>query len=136
MNKNLELLLRSFLNVENPREPGGAWVPNTDIAETGESLIIRMEMAGVRPDDLEVSVADDLLIVRGYREELCGQGRMCFHRLEMQSGPFLQQVRIPLSFSGSLAQAALRQGLLEIRIPRAEPAPMARITLAVRREER
>lgn len=88
-----------------------------DIFRDGDMLIIRSLVAGVAPDDLDVSISSDLLTIRGKREH----GREAsvedwFYR-ECYWGSFSRSIVLPCHVAADAAEAQLKNGLLEIRIP-------------------
>jgi len=111
------------------REPGrgsvGAdvlWYPATDAYETERSFVIRMELSGVRKEDVVVRMENDVVQVRGIRLEQCPEGPRTYHRMEIAVGPFVRGIRVPERFAGGEASAAYRDGILEITIgPRRRP---------------
>jgi len=97
------------------------WVPNTDICEREDSVVVRVEVAGVPADRLEILVEEESLIIRGVREnpalgETAAGYR--FRQLEIEYGPFQRVIPLPFAVDAERAEARLRHGILEIRLPR------------------
>jgi HSP20 family protein len=88
-----------------------------DVFRDGTSLVIRSTMAGVRPEDLEISVHGDLLTIRGSRmlEEEVPDAEWIYR--ECFWGAFSRSVVLPYEVVSDDAEARLKNGLLEIRIP-------------------
>ena len=74
-----------------------AWTPNTDVYETPDHLVVKVEIAGINKDDLEITVNDRLLLVRGYRKDPCRQRqhRCSFRQMEVDYGYFERRIVIP-----------------------------------------
>ena len=108
-----------------------AWVPPTDVYQTKDAVIIRMELAGVDPDSIHIEAHPSEVIVRGVRED-CHQGcKQCMAQMEIAYGPFERIVAIHVPVSPRRTQARYQAGMLEIALPKlARPrrAPVSRRT--------
>lgn len=96
-----------------------------DILETDESVIVRLEMAGVRGDDLRVNVDGDLLRIRGVRRTPASRGVRRLHQMEIAFGPFETSVRLGVPFDRDGVTAHLEDGLLEVRLPKRQAVRVA-----------
>lgn len=112
---------RGFFDV--PVGSGRFWQPPVDIHETQEHLIVKMELAGARADDLQVSLSPDdrVLTISGGRAE--GQqdreGRLRCHQLEVYFGPFERSVTLPsVTVNRDKITATYRDGFLQISLPK------------------
>ena len=120
---------QSVMHVSLGQVPGhGSWTPNTDIYETADRFVVKMELAGVEAAELEVMLQDRLLVVAGYREDACRpQTKRCsFHQMEIDYGHFERRLRLPAPVDTRRAQARLQNGFLRVDLPkttRVEPAP-------------
>ena len=104
------------------------WTPNTDVYETPQHLIVKMELAGIRKDDVEITMQDRLLIVRGYRKDNCPhrQGRCSFRQMEIDYGYFERRILMPSLVDAGQAEAHFHNGILHIELPKtAHPVPSA-----------
>jgi len=105
-----------------------AWAPNTDVYETPQHLIIKMELAGIRKEDIEITLQDRLLTVRGYRKDTCPhrQTRCSFHQMEIDYGYFERRILVPVPVDAASAQANFYNGFLLIELAKtARPVPSA-----------
>jgi HSP20 family protein len=112
-----------------------SWTPNTDVYETDQHLIIKMELAGIRKDDLEITLQDRLLVVRGYRQDTCPhrQTRCSFRQMEIDYGYFERRILIPSLVDATYAQAHFHNGFLHIELPKTtRPTPTA-VTVVIER---
>ena len=96
------------------------WHPPTDVYETGEVIRVLVEVAGMRRDDLEVSLVGSQLTVRGNRRRIVS-GRGTVHRLEMYYGDFETTVTLPAQVVESGVEAAYEDGVLLITLPIQRP---------------
>ena len=110
-----------------------AWTPNTDIYETPESLVVKMEIAGIDKDDLEITLNDRLLLVRGYRKDPCRQKqhRCSFRQMEIDYGYFERRIVIPRSVDGSRVRAQFNNGFLHIELPKAAQSEHTTVTVII-----
>jgi len=96
------------------------WVPNTDIYLTEGRLVIKVELAGMRRDDLELSFCEDnRLTISGHRRDSCRatNAKCKFMKMEINYGTFQSVIPIPNGFDLSRAQAAYQNGFLRIDVP-------------------
>src|SRR5690349_8207864 len=90
----------SYLGMPSISQPT-AWTPNTDVYENDESLIVRIELAGINKEDLDITLNDRLLLVRGHRPDPCRRGRCSFRQMEIDYGYFERRILIPRSVDAS-----------------------------------
>jgi HSP20 family protein len=94
-----------------------AWVPTTDIFATGEDLVIRCELAGVEPDDVEISLSRGVLLIWGDRDPAPDQsGEESYYVHERRFGAFRRNITLPERVTTDRLHASLENGLLEIVI--------------------
>jgi len=113
--------------------PHGAWAPNTDVYETPETLVVKMEIAGVQTEDLQITLDDRLLLVRGHRKDLCRhrQHRCSFRQMEIDYGHFERRIVIPRSVDGSRVRAQFHNGFLRIELPKAEQSEQTMVSVII-----
>jgi HSP20 family protein len=97
------------------------WTPSVDVLETNEDLTFVVELPGVRQKDVSVSLTGDRLTVKGERLE---PDRPAHNRLhsELDFGMFERTFQVPTAVEADKVTATYRDGLLEIRLPKAEAA--------------
>ena len=108
---------------------GDHWQPDVDVYETEDAFVVRAELAGVRRDDLRVTVDGERLRIRGIREG--GDSRaLRLHQMEIASGPFERSLRIPADVDRDRVSAHLEDGLLTVtmskRVPVRRSVPVER----------
>lgn len=92
------------------------WSPPTDVYETEEHCVIRVEVAGMRDEDFEVAFEDNLLMIRGHRPDL--SEKRAYHQMEIRFGRFEIAVEIPLVIDIEMAVAEYKDGFLVILLPK------------------
>ncbi len=93
-----------------------------DVFETDDAIVVRVEIAGVRGDDLKVQVDGELLRVSGVRRVPHTPSARRLHRMEIAFGPFEREVRIGVPFDREAVGAHLEDGFLTINLPKRLPA--------------
>jgi len=95
------------------------WTPNTDVYATEGRLVIKVELSGMRREDLELSFDGNLLTIKGHRPDSCRtpQAKCRFLKMEISYGAFQSVIEIPNGFDLLKAQAAYQNGFLRIDVP-------------------
>ena len=97
---------------------GDRWQPDVDVFETDAGVVVRAELAGVRKEDLRVSVDGPMLRISGARRTPEGPDVQRLHQMEIAAGPFERRVRIPLAFDRDRVSARMADGFLTVTLPR------------------
>jgi HSP20 family protein len=95
------------------------WGPPTDMYETEENFIVRIEIAGMRDEDFEIGVENNMLMISGNRPDL--NERRAYHQMEIRFGKFEVAVEIPVPVDLERASAEYKDGFLMIQLPKASP---------------
>ncbi len=96
-----------------------AWRPPTDVYETNDAIIIRVEVAGMRESDFTITLVERNLTIRGVRQDT--SERRSYHQMEIAYGEFSTEVDLPYTVITEKVQAAYRDGFLHITLPIALP---------------
>lgn len=101
---------------------GGEDLSNTnlslDVVETGDTFVIKAAIPGVDPKDVEISVDEDILTIRGEFNKQEETTEENYLRREIRSGSFLRQLRLPPTVEPEKAHASFENGLLKLSIPK------------------
>jgi HSP20 family protein len=109
---------------ERPRTHATAWVPSTDVFAKGGNLVIRVSLSGVYPEDVEITLSNDVLTVFGERRsELEDAEEETFYVRERYYGAFRRNWTLPVGVSEDDISADFENGLLEITIRGGAAAP-------------
>lgn len=104
--------------VENrERSANGHWVPNTDVYVTDSGLVVKVELAGMKSDNLEINVEGNRLRITGSRPDCCRAPKCSFLVMEINYGPFESIIQVPAGYDLSQAKAAYMNGFLRIDVP-------------------
>ena len=99
----------------------GVWRPHLEVYETGNSLVVRAELAGIDEDALDVSVEEHLLRVRGVRRRAAHEEKRVYHQMDIAYGPFAAEVFIPFAIAPDEVEATYEAGVLQIILPKVPP---------------
>src|SRR5881227_1530878 len=94
-----------------------SWVPNTDVYATDGGLVVKVELAGMRSDHLEITVEGTHLRISGNRPDGCRAPKCNFLVMEINYGPFESVLELPAGYDLSQAKAAYLNGFLRIDVP-------------------
>jgi HSP20 family protein len=89
-----------------------------DLYQTDEEIIIQSAVAGVRPDNLEISIENDLVIIRGSRKEHVVEEKKDYFYQECFWGAFSREIILPEEVDANAAEASFKDGILTIRLPK------------------
>lgn len=116
--RGMDRLMGSMFLYETRGAPS-PWRPPTDVYETEDSVVIKVEIPGMSPDDFEISFAERILQIRGTR--LDRERKLSYHCLEIQYGEFLSEVYLPGKYVEETIDAQYENGFLTISLPKAPP---------------
>jgi HSP20 family protein len=100
--------------------PGDRWRPAIDVFETEKAVVVRVELGGVRSQDVKVTVDGDVLRIQGARRVPSGEAVVRLHRLEIAFGRFERTIRIVIPFERERVNASLEDGFLTVTLPKRE----------------
>jgi HSP20 family protein len=99
---------------------GRSWLPAVDLHESKDDLVLRVELPGVREKDVTVSITGDLLTIKGERRWEDEGKDLKFLHMERVYGQFERLIQLPMAVQADKVKAAYRDGVLEIKLPKAE----------------
>ena len=106
----------------------GHWIPNTDVYSTDNGLIIKVELAGMRSENLEITVEGNRLRISGDRPDTCRAAKASFLVMEINYGSFESILELPHGYDLGQAKASYLNGFLRIEVPPVTPAPHPKST--------
>lgn len=95
-----------------------AFKPAVDIFEDDDAVLVRVELPGVRPEDVQIDATEHMLTVRGERRRESAARPGGYHRIERAFGAFSRSFRLPDDVDGESAAAVMSDGVLTVRIPK------------------
>ncbi len=109
-----------------------AWRPMTDIYETKDAYVFKVELPGFRKEDIKVEFSNETLTLRGERKQEEESKNENCHRLERSYGLFERSFTIPKNVDAKKIDAALKDGILMLTIPKVEEAKTKAIPITVK----
>jgi HSP20 family protein len=122
-----EFLLRHPRRALIPKE----WEPAIEMFETPHEVVVRADLPNVDPKQVEITVADDMLTLRGETKHEEEQKERNYYYRELCYGAFTRTLKLPAPVKGAEAKAVYKDGVLEVKIPKAaqvKPIPVKVLT--------
>ncbi|RJQ55579.1 MAG: Hsp20/alpha crystallin family protein [Actinobacteria bacterium] len=110
------------------------WAPPIDVIEKDGEVLVRAELPGLDPEDVEVLVHDGTLVIKGERRFEDELDEEDFYRIERRYGSFERDVRLPIEIKQDEVAATFKNGVLEVVLPKAETAKPKQVKVSVRPE--
>ncbi len=107
------------------------WLPAVDIEEEYDKFFVTADLPGVDPKDIEISLENNMLILKGKREESFAEKKGTFYRKERMQGKFYRQIALPTTAESKHIIAKSKYGVLEITIPKKDTAEVTKIHIKV-----
>lgn len=118
------------------KHEGTAWRPAVDISEGRDAYRVTVEIPGIRADDLEISISDSMLTIQGERHAAREASGEKVHRSERGYGVFRRSLALPSSnVEPDKTEASLRDGVLQILVPKATKAQGTPVRVRVSHED-
>lgn len=105
------------------------WVPAMDMYETDEAIVVKMALPGVDPNKVDVRITGDTLTIRGRMDEDVVEENATYYLRERRVGTFSRSVRLPVPVIADEAEATYENGVLTLRLPKAEEVRPKTITI-------
>ncbi len=118
-----------------PEATTAAWLPLVDIFEEPDAIRLVAEVPGVRPSDVKISVEDNLLTIKGTKEQVPEEKAEKVHRYERNYGAFERTFQLSASIDANKIKATYNLGVLTITLPKAETAKPHLITVEITPEK-
>jgi len=116
MAKSMNRYFQFLGSSKNVRPSGGLWLPAADVYQTPEGWLVKVELAGVSAEDIEIEIQGNVLYIAGCRKDRsCTVGQM-FHQMEITYSSFEKTLKFPASIEGASVEHNFENGLLIIRL--------------------
>lgn len=109
-----------FHNLQEDMDIG--WSPRLDVSETENGLEVVADLPGMEKKDIKVSLEDNLLTIQGEKKEEKESKDKQYHTIERRSGSFYRALRLPVEVEKDKVEAAFKDGVLTLRIPKSKEA--------------
>ena len=121
MQRELERMMGRGLFGETQRIGGGVYPP-VNVLDGEDDIVVQCELAGVRREDLDLSITGETLVIKGLKRASDDEERVRYQRRECGSGEFSRTVVLPDKVDADRTEAKLEAGILTIRLPKSEAA--------------
>ncbi len=111
------------------------WSPAIDVIEREDKFVVKVELPGVKEEDVDVSVAGDMLTISGEKEAESEVKKKGYYYTESSYGSFSRTVAIPSTVDASKIEASYEKGVLEITLPKAAEVKPKKIAVASKKKE-
>jgi HSP20 family protein len=133
MRREMDRLWDSFFErgAKTRTEEAVEWYPSLDVAETKNDLIVKAEVPGMDPKNIDISLSNGILTIRGERKQEKEEKEEDYHLIERSYGTFIRSVRLPNEVQGDKISASYKNGVLKITLPKSEEAKKREIKIKV-----
>src|SRR5688572_12769516 len=118
MRNLMENFWESTFDLDTSRAFNVQWSPAIDIKEENDRFLISADLPGVDPTNIEISFENNMLTLKGKREEIHEETRGSYYRTERMQGQFYRQFTFPAAVDSTHIIAKSKQGVLEVSIPK------------------
>ena len=103
------------------------WLPPFDVAETAEEIVVKAELPGMEIKDMDITLTDGLLTIKGEKKKEKEDKQEHYHRVERVHGSFSRSFRLPAEIKADAIDAKYKDGVLTVSLPKAEEVKPKRI---------
>jgi HSP20 family protein len=122
LRESMDKLFEEF-TTRRPHAAGPAvWPPAVEVYETDADIIVKAELPGIDPKNVDIQVADDTLTIKAEAKAEQESKNRNYYVRELRYGSFVRALTLPSSAQGDMAKASYKNGILEIRVPKSERA--------------
>lgn len=100
----------------------GKWAPSLDVSETKDNLVVKTELPGIDPKDVDISITDNTLTVKGEKKQEKEEKEENYHLIESGYGSFFRSLPLPMEVERDKVKANYKNGVLKITMPKSEKA--------------
>lgn len=107
-------------------------IPKVDVIDRDDEILVRAEVPGLKKDDIDVTMTDDLVTIRGTAQQEEKREEGDYYYRETSRGEFSRSIRLPAHVDGSKAKAKYADGVLELTLPKVQGSKRHKINIAAR----
>lgn len=105
------------------------WTPSVDIVEKKDHLLIAANIPGVDPNDIDISIENEYMIVKGERKSESKNEEDGYTRIERSYGSFYRRFNLPDNADADNVSASTKKGVLEIKVGKAKSSKLKKVTI-------
>ncbi|MDI6792894.1 MAG: Hsp20/alpha crystallin family protein [bacterium] len=129
----LEKILEQSCGLKSPlvAEYISHWQPFADVYETEEAIVAKIELAGVRREDIQLTLDRNKLILEGVRKEISSEKKKCYYQMEINYGTFERVISLSQPVKSDQIKVNFEGGILEVVLPKASERRSSYIVLKI-----
>lgn len=131
LQREMDRLFESFFGRARAEVAEAEWSPAVDVYETKDHLVVKAELPGVKPEEVEVSIVGDTLTLKGERKQEKEVSEEGYYHRELAYGAFHRSLTLPQTVDPGKVKATFKNGVLEILLPKKEEAKPKAIKVEV-----
>ena len=129
LRRELDHLFEDFFQRGPFRGGELGWEPAVEVADTTDAVVVKAQVPGISKDNLQVNVTDNTLTLKGEMKEEEKKEEKNYSRREFRYGAFARTITLPVVVQADKTTAQLKDGVLEVTIPKAEQAKVKEIPI-------
>jgi len=129
LHTEIDRLFEDFFEIGIGAPARAGWMPPVRVSESTDAVYVDTELPGMDVEDVEVTIVDDVLVLRGERREEQTEERENVLRREFSYGVFARQIPLPTDVDAEHAEARMDRGVLHLVLPKAASAKQRRIEI-------
>ncbi len=127
MDEEFDELMERLFQTEGGMMPKGWFTPQVDVTETETHYEVKVDLPGLKPEEVKVELRNGDLWISGERKEEKEEEGKTFHRIERRHGEFRRVLPLPAEVAQEKIEARVENGVLSVTIPKTEAAPAKKI---------
>jgi HSP20 family protein len=132
MRREMDRIWESFFEGRPARvEEMAEWLPTLDVSETKNDYVVKAELPGIDPKDIDISITNDLITIKGEKKQEKEEKEENYHLIERSYGSFTRPVRLPGQVQSDKINATFKNGVLKVTLPKTEEAKKKEIKIKV-----
>jgi HSP20 family protein len=130
--REMDRLWDSFFERRPARvEEVSEWLPSLDVSETDSEYMVKVEVPGIDPKDIDISLMNNLLTIKGEKKHEKEEKEENYHLVERSYGSFTRTIRLPSQVQNDKINATYKNGVLKVVLPKTEEAKKKEIKVKV-----
>lgn len=134
--EEVDEMMNRLPSLSNLSQMQKAFVPAMDIYQTDKAVVVETPLAGVKPEDVEVSVEKGVLTIQGQSQKEHEVDEKNYYRKEVRSGSFFRQVAMPVQVVEDKVSAEFSEGVLKITCPKSSPVTTKKIAVKIVKKDK
>ena len=133
MRREMERVWDTFLEGDARKESkkDSVWLPSLDVSETKNDVVVKAELPGMDPKDIEVTLSDGHLMIKGQKKHEKEEKDEDYHFVERSYGSFVRAVHLPKEVKHDKISASYKNGVLKVVLPKSEEAKTKEVKIKV-----